>query len=371
MKQTIKALVPVLVLAFSAATFAGDAGPKPPEKKPSLGNISSANNDRLREALKRYPDADANKDGMLTLEEARGFMAKNAAKGLEAAKKQAAKGPAPTWPNISYGPHPRNVLDFWKAPGETPRPVVVFIHGGGFIGGDKSSYHGSGLLLKLLENGVSCAAINYRFLPDAPVHEIMREAARAVQFIRSKAGEWNVDKAKIAADGGSAGAGTSLWLDTRDDLADPKNADIVLRESSRVAAAVINSTQATYNLPRWETFLGPIKPEWADPTEVLAFYHLKSQDDLKTPAGENILRECDMLEWISKDDGPVLAVSKEADGEIRDRGHFLHHPKHAQEVQKVCEKAGVPCEVIRANSTEKVLAFLLRVFSATGAPAQK
>jgi acetyl esterase/lipase len=353
------------------AIFAGDAGPNPPEKKPSLANVSSANNDRLREALKRYPDSDANKDGVLTLDEARAYMAKNATAALEAAKKQAAKGPAPTWPNISYGPHSRNVLDFWKAPGETPRPVVVFIHGGGFIGGDKSSYHGNPLLLKLLENGVSCAAINYRFLPDAPVQEVMRDAARAVQFIRSKAGEWNVDKARIAADGGSAGAGTSLWLDTRDDLADPKNADLVLRESSRVVAAVINSTQATYNLPRWETFLGPIKPEWADPMEVLAFYHLKSQDELKTPAGEKILRECDMLEWISKDDGPVLAVSKEADGEIKDRGHFLHHPKHAQEVQKVCEKAGVPCEVIRGNTTEKVVAFLLKAFSAASAPAQK
>ncbi len=49
-----------------------------------------------------------------------------------------------------------------------------------------------------------------------------------------KADDWNVDKTRVAAYGGSAGAGTSLWLAFHDDLADPKSADPVLRESSRL-----------------------------------------------------------------------------------------------------------------------------------------
>ena len=53
---------------------------------------------------------------------------------------------------------------------------------------------------------------------------------RAIQFIRSKAGEWSVDKTAFAAYGGSAGAGTSLWLAFHDDMADPHNADPVLCE---------------------------------------------------------------------------------------------------------------------------------------------
>src|SRR6187551_3852622 len=54
---------------------------------------------------------------------------------------QPAKPAAPTLPpthaNVQYGPHERNVLDFWKAESEQPTPVLVFIHGGGFVAGDK------------------------------------------------------------------------------------------------------------------------------------------------------------------------------------------------------------------------------------------
>ena len=43
----------------------------------------------------------------------------------------------PTLAEIAYGPHARNVLDFWQADGDGPRPLLVYIHGGGWTGGDK------------------------------------------------------------------------------------------------------------------------------------------------------------------------------------------------------------------------------------------
>ena len=49
----------------------------------------------------------------------------------------ASQQPGSTFSNVSYGPHPRNVMDFWKAAGEGPRPLLVYIHGGGWITGDK------------------------------------------------------------------------------------------------------------------------------------------------------------------------------------------------------------------------------------------
>ena len=48
-----------------------------------------------------------------------------------------AKPLVPTHANVSYGPHAMNVLDFWKAEGDGPRPLLVYIHGGGWTGGDK------------------------------------------------------------------------------------------------------------------------------------------------------------------------------------------------------------------------------------------
>jgi len=44
---------------------------------------------------------------------------------------------APTYENVAYGDFDRNILDFWKAEADFPTPLVVYIHGGGFISGSK------------------------------------------------------------------------------------------------------------------------------------------------------------------------------------------------------------------------------------------
>lgn len=315
----------------------------------------------LAQALKRYPDADTNKDGTLSLEEGQAYLQKM--RQRKAAP--ATGGLQPTQADVAYGTHERNKLDFWKAQSEKPTPVVVFIHGGGFVGGDKASWRSNPLVKQLLDKGISCAAINYRFRDHAPIQDILRDAARSVQFLRSKAGDWNIDKAHIAAMGGSAGAGTSLWLTTRDDLADPKSEDPVLRESSRICACVLNGTQATYDITRWESFLGKADPAWLRAEEGPAFYGFKSLDELLSEAAKPTLKECDMLTWISKDDGPVYCNISKDNGPIRDRGHWLHHPKHAEEIHKTCETAGVSCTL--ATDKDGTLAFLLKSLTPSGA----
>ncbi len=55
-------------------------------------------------------------------------------------KKDPPKPPVPpTAENVEYGPHPRNVLDFFQAKSDKPTPLVFFIHGGGWRNGDKST----------------------------------------------------------------------------------------------------------------------------------------------------------------------------------------------------------------------------------------
>jgi acetyl esterase/lipase len=305
---------------------------------------TSQNNDRLREGLARFPAADADQDGILTLQEATSFLAKMR---KSAADKPAADALKPDLTNVAYGPHERNVLDFYRAKSDTPTPVVVFIHGGGFVNGSKDKYAESSLLRGLVANGVSCVAINYRFLDSAPLQDILHDCARAVQFVRSKAGEWNLDKTRVAATGGSAGAGSSLWLATRDDLADSNATDPVQRESSRVCCAALTGTQATYDVTRWESFLGPAKPEFRGTLEAAEYYHLESAADLSSPAGRAALHECDMLAWISKDDVPLFIDNPQDVPAPTNRGEWLHCTQHARAVKKQCVSVGLECTVVQ------------------------
>jgi acetyl esterase/lipase len=164
--------------------------------------------------------------------------------------KPKAAGIAPTKENVPYGEHPRQVLDFFQAKSDSPTPVVFAIHGGGWVNGDKSTYRASAK--RYLDAGISVIAINYRMVTEAtektiepPVKWPLADAARALQFVRSKAKEWNIDKVRIGATGGSAGGCSSLWLLYHDDLADQRSDDPIARESTRLYCAGVVGAQTT------------------------------------------------------------------------------------------------------------------------------
>src|SRR5947209_19573749 len=69
--------------------------------------------------------------------------------------------PEPTAADVAYGEHPRQKFDFWQAKSDKPTPLVLLIHGGGWVNGDKTGY-GTGAIKPFLDQGVSVAAINYR-----------------------------------------------------------------------------------------------------------------------------------------------------------------------------------------------------------------
>lgn len=156
---------------------------------------------------------------------------------------QAPAPPQPTEANVAYGSRARQVLDFYQARSGRPAPLLFFTHGGGWMTGDKAN---PDFLAKCLESGISVVSINYRLLPDAiaekvdpPVKACLDDAARALQFVRSKAAAWNIDKTRIAGCGGSAGGFTTLWLAFHPDKADAASADPVARESTRLRCALV------------------------------------------------------------------------------------------------------------------------------------
>lgn len=186
------------------------------------------------------------------------------------AKKAAKANPAanenppvvkPTLANVAYGTHERHVLDFWKAESSTPTPLVFVIHGGGWQNGEKERVNRFANVEALLARGISVVAINYRLIKHAeaervspPVKAPLHDAARALQFVRSKAAEWNIDKQRIGAAGGSAGACSSLWLAYHNDLADPKSSDPVARESTRLWCAAVTGAQTSLDPQQMKTW---------------------------------------------------------------------------------------------------------------------
>src|SRR3989339_678805 len=82
---------------------------------------------QLQQLLQRFPDADANRDGTLTLEEAQAYRAKMRAKdGKQPDRKQQATSIPPTHADVHYGPHERQVLDFYQAKSTQPTPGIVY-----------------------------------------------------------------------------------------------------------------------------------------------------------------------------------------------------------------------------------------------------
>src|SRR5205807_10207144 len=90
----------------------------------------------------------------------------------------------------------------------------------------------------------------YRFSNQAIAPAPFQDGARAIQFLRSKAKQWHIDPKRVAATGGSAGAGISLWLGFHDDMSDPKSEDTVLRESTRLSCMAVSDGQTSYD-PRF------------------------------------------------------------------------------------------------------------------------
>src|SRR5690606_7418028 len=158
--------------------------------------------------------------------------------------------------DISYGGSAANTFDIFLPESDAASPVVIYIHGGGFTGGDKAKHYprSEPLIRKLLEHDVAFASINYRLLNKEDGQGIIKslnDCKRALQFIRYHADGLNIDRRRVILMGGSAGAGASLWIGLQDEMADQESPDPVLKESTRVNGIVALLTQANYDILEW------------------------------------------------------------------------------------------------------------------------
>ena len=127
--------------------------------------------------------------------------------------------------DIPYGAHPRHALDVYHADGMSGAPVVLYVPGGGFTGGDKrqdDSFFGN-VGRFFARRGIVGVTMNYRLAPDFTWPSAARDVEAAVAWVKANARTFGGDPSRVVVFGHSAGAahaGSYLFdPDIRGDLA--------------------------------------------------------------------------------------------------------------------------------------------------------
>ena len=266
-------------------------------------------------------------------------------------------------------------------------PLVIFIHGGGFISGTPdivTTPERRQDIKYFLENGIAFASVGYRLInntgPDNEgVIKCLNDAKRALQFIRYYSNDLHINPTTIALQGRSAGASSSYWLGTRPDMADPNATDPILQESTRVCAVDLYGSQATLDMYKWETqvfdnFDGNGTNYTLDEMENLMGFERTSNfyggfnsisQILVDPALIQYRQDVDQLFYLSNDDPPLFISSQSL--AVHPSQDLVHHSFHGREIHNTAlavgvseVKADIPALSINTTNGESGIEFLLR-----------
>ena len=115
--------------------------------------------------------------------------------------------------DLAYGPHERHRRDLYGIPDAAPKPVLLFVHGGGFVQGDKGGATGGGdswpnasVGRMAAELGMIGAVLNYRLAREFGWPAGAQDVGAAVAWLRGSVAEYGGDPARIVVMGTSAGA---------------------------------------------------------------------------------------------------------------------------------------------------------------------
>jgi len=162
--------------------------------------------------------------------------------------------------DIAYGSDPKETLDLFTpgAKGKA-RPILIFVHGGGFVGGDKSK-GGDGAMSPFYDNmmiwavahGMVGVNMNYQLAPKAQYPTVQREIAEVVALARKNANAWGGDPDHIIVWGHSAGASQVGSF-----IAHPETYADVAGAAKPVAGAIVTSGGYEFAGPKDNVYYGP------------------------------------------------------------------------------------------------------------------
>ena len=162
--------------------------------------------------------------------------------------------------DIAYGPGPKDTLDLFTPEAKArPRPILIFVHGGGFVGGDKDRYpDGSpspfydNMMLWAVGHGLVGVNMNYPWAPQATYPQVQRDIATVVAWARKNAAAFGGDPDQVIVWGHSAGASHVASF-----LAHPETYADVAGAKAPVSAAILSSGGYDLAAPKDHVYYGP------------------------------------------------------------------------------------------------------------------
>ena len=217
--------------------------------------------------------------------------------------------------------------------------MFIWIHGGGFRGGDKRGINAY-MLKRFAEHGVSFASMNYRLSDVGPYPMQMLDSARGLQTIRHRAKRYNIDPKRIACGGSSAGAGISMWLLYHDDLADKKSDDPIARQSTRISCAVSIAGQTSYDPRAIQKLFNTDQVHIA----LVTLYRMKNAKDMNRPELIKLFKDASPVNHATRGDPPLFLYYSQANKPlpVNSTGkQHIHHPKFGPFLKAKTDRLGL------------------------------
>jgi acetyl esterase/lipase len=206
-------------------------------------------------------------------------------------------------------------------------PAVLYVHGGGWTKGSKSSGVGLDFIPELVARGFLVAAIDYRLAPEYQFPAQIEDVMCAVRFLRAHAADYNLDPNHIGAIGGSAGGHLVALLGTAD-------ADAPFSQTSGGWDGVSSRVQAVVDLFGPSDLGGMLQDEASRQTSRQVFGTVDPNSTL--------LAQASPVSYISPDDPPFLILHGEKD--------TLVPISQSQELCDKLQAAGVPATLVRVKN---------------------
>lgn len=257
------------------------------------------------------------------------------------------------WHNISYVPGSedyRQKMDIAVPKSGGPYPIIVWIHGGAWIQGNKENPP----VQPLLKKGYAVASINYRLSSQAPFPAQIQDCKTAIRFLRANAKRLNINPNRIGAWGMSAGGHLTAMLATTGGVKEFEGKGYN-NVSSRVQAASdycgptnLGHIQAETQGPQW-------KIRFEDPNSPM---HILLAKDVRPEK----LNWASPATYVTKDDAPLQIIHGDKDDVVPiDQSVTLY------EIYKKCKLpaeytrvGGAGHSVFSKENTERTLSFFDR-----------